>query len=81
MKDKIKVGDAVIIKGLNEWLEGKVGEVVAVFPDNWYRVRIGVIFPDGKSNVYIMWINGVHLALDKEANEKLAKGGGVIIRK
>ena len=80
MNNEIKVGDAVIIKGLNEWLEGKVGEVIAVFPDNWYRVRLGVIFPDGKSYVYNMWINRVHLELDKEANDKLGKGGGVIIR-
>lgn len=80
MKQEIKVGDAVILRDVIQPLDGKTGEVVKVLPDDWYKVRVAVIFPDGTPYLYTMEVKGSHLEIDQVVNEKIRNGGGVINR-
>ena len=73
--DGIKVGD--VVKCHQGPLAGKLAEVTDILA----TVKAGIVdFPFGRTRVVEMKIPPRYLSVDKEATEKLRKGGGVIER-
>ena len=73
--DGIKVGD--VVKCHQGPLAGNLAEVTDIL----VTVKAGVVdFPFGRTRVVEMKIPPRYLSVDKEATEKLRKGGGVIER-
>lgn len=74
MKDRIKVGDAVrIYQGVNH-PETRIGEVKEINEDGTCKVLFVTIdIPTGKTTIETRLVSPKLLAVDKEANEKLAK--------
>ena len=79
LKDRIKVGDAVRIYGAVNKPGSQVGEVKEILPDGSAKVTFATIdLLTGKTRVETHLVSLTLLAVDREANEKLHNGGGVI---
>ncbi len=77
---EIKVGMAVKIHGTGSRHDGQLAEVIGLF-GSYAQVKYGNIeLPGNKVQVFDPVIPMKCLTVDKEATEKLRKGGGVIRR-